>query len=77
MDFSGVVQRSQLINVVKGDMSLVGPRPPVPGEVGEYELRDRRRLSMRPGITCFWQVEGRNSIGFEKWMELDRQYIDN
>jgi len=67
----------QLINVLKGDMSLVGPRPPVPGEVSEYELRDRRRLSMRPGITCIWQVSGRNQIEFESWMELDRHYIDN
>jgi len=67
----------QIINVLKGDMSLVGPRPPVPDEVSQYELEDRRRLSMRPGITCIWQVNGRNAIGFDKWMELDRQYIDN
>jgi exopolysaccharide biosynthesis polyprenyl glycosylphosphotransferase len=66
----------QLINVLKGEMSLVGPRPPIPSEVTQYDLRDRRRLSMRPGITCLWQVNGRNSIPFEKWMELDRQYID-
>jgi exopolysaccharide biosynthesis polyprenyl glycosylphosphotransferase len=66
----------QFINVLRGDMSLVGPRPPIPSEVKEYELVDRRRLSMRPGITCLWQVNGRNSIPFEKWMELDRQYID-
>lgn len=67
----------QLFNVFKGDMSLVGPRPPVPGEVCEYQLKDRRRLSMRPGITCTWQVNGRNAIPFQKWMDLDRQYIDN
>jgi exopolysaccharide biosynthesis polyprenyl glycosylphosphotransferase len=67
----------QLINVLKGDMSLVGPRPPIPSEVNEYVLKDRRRLSMRPGITCLWQVNGRNTIPFEKWMELDREYIDN
>jgi len=67
----------QLINVLKGDMSLVGPRPPVPVEVSQYELSDIRRLSMRPGITCTWQVRGRNTIPFDKWMELDRQYIDN
>jgi exopolysaccharide biosynthesis polyprenyl glycosylphosphotransferase len=67
----------QLINVLKGDMSLVGPRPPVPSEVTQYQLNHRRRLSMRPGITCTWQVNGRNSIPFEKWMELDKQYIDD
>jgi lipopolysaccharide/colanic/teichoic acid biosynthesis glycosyltransferase len=54
----------------------VGPRPPVPEEVNQYDLKDRKRLSMRPGITCFWQINGRNRISFEKWMELDRQYID-
>ena len=67
----------QLINVFKGDMSLVGPRPPVPSEVNQYQLAHRRRLSMRPGITCTWQVNGRNSIPFEKWMELDKKYIDD
>jgi len=58
-------------------MSLVGPRPPVYKEVLEYQRWQRRRLSMRPGITCIWQVSGRNDIGFEEWMELDLQYIDN
>jgi len=67
----------QLINVLKGDMSLVGPRPPIPGEVSNYEAWQRRRLSMRPGITCFWQIRGRNEIGFERWMKLDLEYIDN
>jgi lipopolysaccharide/colanic/teichoic acid biosynthesis glycosyltransferase len=66
----------QLFNVLKGDMSLVGPRPPVPEEVTQYDLEDRRRLSVTPGITCIWQVSGRNEIPFEKWMELDRKYID-
>jgi len=67
----------QLINVLKGDMSLVGPRPPIPGEVSNYEAWQRRRLSMRPGITCFWQISGRNEINFEEWMKLDLEYIDN
>ncbi|MFM1847250.1 MAG: hypothetical protein RL417_724, partial [Pseudomonadota bacterium] len=68
----------QLWNVFIGDMSLVGPRPPIPGEVSLYERRDRRRLSMRPGITCTWQVSGRNDIkDFESWVKLDLEYIDN
>ena len=67
----------QLINVLKGDMSLVGPRPPIPGEVTNYETWQRRRLSLRPGITCFWQISGRNEIDFERWMKLDLEYIDN
>lgn len=67
----------QLLNVLKGDMSLVGPRPPIPMEVEQYEWRDRRRLSMKPGITCLWQVNGRSNVSFERWMELDKEYIDN
>lgn len=67
----------QFINVLMGDMSVVGPRPPLPNEVEEYEPWQRRRLSMKPGITCIWQVSGRNNIDFERWMELDLQYIDN
>jgi exopolysaccharide biosynthesis polyprenyl glycosylphosphotransferase len=68
----------QLWNVFVGDMSLVGPRPPVPGEVSLYERKDRRRLSMRPGLTCIWQVSGRNNIrDFESWVKLDLEYIDN
>lgn len=66
----------QLWNVLVGDMSLVGPRPPVPHEVAEYATFDRRRLSMRPGITCLWQVSGRNAIGFADWVKLDLEYID-
>jgi lipopolysaccharide/colanic/teichoic acid biosynthesis glycosyltransferase len=66
----------QFWNVLVGDMSFVGPRPPVPGEVAEYATFDRRRLSMRPGITCLWQVGGRNSIGFADWVKLDLEYID-
>lgn len=67
----------QLFNVLKGDMSLVGPRPPLPEEVEMYERWQRRRLSMKPGITCVWQVSGRNKIDFDRWMEMDLQYIDN
>ncbi|HEX7411814.1 MAG TPA: sugar transferase, partial [Bacteroidales bacterium] len=68
----------QFLNVLKGDMSLVGPRPPIMREVKQYEPWQLRRLSMRPGITCSWQVAPRrNSISFEEWMKLDLQYIDN
>jgi exopolysaccharide biosynthesis polyprenyl glycosylphosphotransferase len=67
----------QLFNVFRGDMSLVGPRPPLPAEVEQYEPWQRRRLSMKPGITCIWQVSGRNDIDFEQWMRLDLEYIDN
>ena len=67
----------QLINVLRGDMSVVGPRPPVPDEVLKYEPWQRRRLSVRPGLTCIWQVSGRNQISFEQWMYLDMQYIDH
>lgn len=68
----------QIWNVLWGDMSLVGPRPPVPGEVNLYERTDRRRLSMRPGLTCTWQVSGRNEIAdFDSWVRMDLEYIDN
>jgi exopolysaccharide biosynthesis polyprenyl glycosylphosphotransferase len=67
----------QLINVLRGEMSIVGPRPPVPSEVAKYEPWQRRRLSVRPGLTCVWQVSGRNNISFEEWMYLDMQYIDH
>ena len=67
----------QLINVLRGEMSLVGPRPPIPEEVSQYERWQRRRLSMKPGITCFWQISGRNEVNFEDWMEMDLKYIDN
>ncbi len=67
----------QLWNVLRGDMSLVGPRPPIPEEVASYHRWHRRRLSMKPGLTCLWQVSGRNNVDFERWMKMDLQYIDN
>ena len=67
----------QFWNVLKGDMSLVGPRAPLPEEVKEYTRWQRRRLSVKPGITCLWQVSGRNEIDFQEWMKLDLFYIDN
>jgi lipopolysaccharide/colanic/teichoic acid biosynthesis glycosyltransferase len=65
----------QLFNVLKGDMSLVGPRPPLPREVAEYSEYDKQRLLVTPGCTGLWQVSGRNSVGFEEMVELDLQYI--
>ena len=67
----------QLINVLKGEMSLVGPRPPLPAEVRQYERWQRRRLSMKPGITGLWQVSGRSELSFDEWMRLDLAYIDS
>jgi len=67
----------QLWNILKGEMSFVGPRPAVVDEVAQYEPWQRRRLSMTPGLTCLWQVSGRNELTFEEWMRLDLEYIDN
>ena len=66
----------QLINVLKGDMSLVGPRPSLPNEVKEFESWMLKRLEVKPGLTCYWQVMGRNSIDFENWMKLDIKYVN-
>lgn len=66
----------QLINVLKGDMSLVGPRPNLPREVREFDKWMLDKLVVRPGLTCFWQVMGRNSIGFVQWMNLDIEYVE-
>ena len=67
----------QLVNVLKGDMSLVGPRPPLPGEVSQYTLEQRKRLHIRPGITCSWQVSGRSDIPFNDQVQLDLEYIQS
>ena len=67
----------QFFNVLKGDMSLVGPRPPVPREVAMYSPADRRRLEAKPGLTCFWQVSGRSEIDFPEQVQLDVQYIES
>ncbi|MCL4542951.1 MAG: sugar transferase [Deltaproteobacteria bacterium] len=67
----------QFYNVLRGDMSLVGPRPPMPDEVKKYSIRQRRRISMKPGITCLWQISGRSGLSFSDRVELDLKYIDN
>jgi exopolysaccharide biosynthesis polyprenyl glycosylphosphotransferase len=66
----------QLWNILRGDMSFVGPRPPIPEEVEKYESWQRRRLRMRPGLTCLWALEGRSQLNFDRWMQLDLSYID-
>lgn len=65
----------QIFNVIKGDMSIVGPRPQIPSEVAQYQPWHRRRLEVIPGITCYWQISGRNQIGFDEWMRLDLEYL--
>ena len=66
-----------LFNVLRGEMSLVGPRPPLPSETEHYTPYAMRRLTVLPGITCLWQINGRCSVSFEEWMRLDNEYIDN
>ncbi|MDH3198141.1 MAG: sugar transferase [Candidatus Krumholzibacteria bacterium] len=65
----------QILNVLRGEMSIVGPRPPLPPEVDRYRPWHRRRLEVKPGITCLWQISGRSHIGFEEWMRLDMEYL--
>lgn len=67
----------QLFNVLSGEMSLVGPRPPLPEEVKKYEWLFRKRLSVKPGVTCIWQISGRNNVSFDRWMEMDHEYVEN
>ena len=65
----------QLFNILRGDMSIVGPRPAIPHEVAEYSDYHKQRLLVKPGLTCIWQVSGRNSIGFDEWVDMDLEYI--
>lgn len=70
-----VDEMPQFINVIRGDMSLVGPRPPLPREVDTYNDHQRGRLAVKPGLTCLWQIQGRSNIPFDRWVELDLEYI--
>lgn len=72
---TSIDELAQLINVLKGDMSLVGPRPSLPREVEQFEDWMLERLEVKPGLTCYWQVMGRNNIEFEDWMKLDVKYV--
>ncbi len=74
---TSVDELPQLWNILKGDMSLVGPRPALPREVAQYDEHARQRLAVTPGLTCYWQIQPkRNSLSFEKWLELDLKYIE-
>lgn len=74
---SSLDELPQLINVLSGEMSLVGPRPPLPREVEQYRISDYVRLTVKPGVTCLWQISGRSNCSFDRWMELDRTYVHN
>ncbi|MCP4293460.1 MAG: sugar transferase [bacterium] len=66
----------QLLNILKGDMSVIGPRPQIPSEVADYTPEHAQRLHVKPGLTCLWQVSGRSHLDFQEWMELDREYVE-
>lgn len=72
---SSLDELPQLLNILRGDMSFVGPRPPLPDEVAQYRPSDAARLGVKPGLTCLWQIRGRSTVGFDEWMEYDREYI--
>src|SRR5579875_2285669 len=72
---SSIDELPQLWNVLRGDMSIVGPRPPLPEEVARYRPRDYQRLAVTPGLTCLWQIKGRSQIKFDEWVRLDLEYI--
>lgn len=73
---TGIDEIPQLWNVIRGDMSIVGPRPALPSEVEQYDERSKIRLNVLPGLTCYWQIQSnRNEVSFEEWMQLDREYI--
>lgn len=74
---TSIDEMPQLFNVLTGHMALVGPRPPIGEEVAKYKPWQRRRLSVKPGLTCLWQVSGRSDIGFERWVEMDIWYVEN
>lgn len=73
---SSIDELPNFVNVLLGTMSVVGPRPPLPCEVEHYDARALRRLTVKPGVTCLWQINGRSTVSFDRWMELDNQYID-
>jgi len=79
----GILRRTSIdelpnfVNVLRGEMSVVGPRPPLPSEVEHYDEHAMRRLTVKPGVTCLWQINGRSTVSFDYWMELDNLYIDS